>query len=155
MFKSIRLLSLKEYGFILDLGEIMKEINQGKICPYCNKHTEFVDSSVIYGKSYGMIYLCRDCDAYVGCHKGTNIALGSLANSELRMLRNQAHALFDPMWKAKMKRDRCSKTEARKSGYKWLAQQMRIDRKITHIGMFDEEQCKLVIEICLPYYTSK
>jgi hypothetical protein len=38
------------------------------ICPYCNQESQFVDSSVIYGKSYGMIYLCSDCDAYVGCH---------------------------------------------------------------------------------------
>ena len=33
------------------------------ICPYCNQESQFVDSSVIYGKSYGMIYLCSDCDA--------------------------------------------------------------------------------------------
>lgn len=36
------------------------------ICPYCEKPAEFVDSSVIYGRSYGMIYLCRKCGAYVG-----------------------------------------------------------------------------------------
>ena len=35
----------------------MDELLTGKICPYCGKPTEFVDSSVIYGRSYGMIYL--------------------------------------------------------------------------------------------------
>lgn len=38
----------------------MNEILTGKICPYCGKPTEYVDSSIIYGRSYGMIYLCRD-----------------------------------------------------------------------------------------------
>ena len=53
----------------------MDELLTGKICPYCGKPTEFVDSSVIYGRSYGMIYLCRDCRAYVGVHKGTDLSL--------------------------------------------------------------------------------
>ena len=39
-------------------------------CDYCGRETEYVDSKVIYGKSYGKIYLCRNCMAYVGVHKG-------------------------------------------------------------------------------------
>ena len=31
-----------------------------------------------------MIYICKPCDAYVGVHKGTDKALGRLANKELR-----------------------------------------------------------------------
>jgi hypothetical protein len=58
----------------------MDEILSGKICPYCKAKTSFVDSSLIYNKSYGMIYICFECDAYVGCHKGTDKAKGSLAN---------------------------------------------------------------------------
>ena len=30
-----------------------------------------VDSAVIYGRSYGPIYLCIICGAYVGCHPGS------------------------------------------------------------------------------------
>ena len=41
-------------------------------CDYCGRETEYVDSKVIYGKSYGKIYLCRNCMAYVGVHKGTD-----------------------------------------------------------------------------------
>lgn len=33
----------------------MNEILTGKVCPYCGKHTEFVDSSVIYGRDADMI----------------------------------------------------------------------------------------------------
>lgn len=33
-------------------------------CPYCDRLAEFVDSAEVYhGQSYGMIYLCRRCDA--------------------------------------------------------------------------------------------
>lgn len=64
--------------------ELLSAIFKGKVCPYCKEQTEYVDSACIYGKSYGMIYLCRKCDAYVGVHKGTNKALGRLANKELR-----------------------------------------------------------------------
>lgn len=45
-------------------------------CDYCGRETEYVDSKVIYGKSYGKIYLCRNCMAYVGVHKGTDKPLG-------------------------------------------------------------------------------
>lgn len=44
----------------------MKEV----FCPYCGERAEFVDSAEVYhGQSYGLIYLCRPCDAYVGCHE--------------------------------------------------------------------------------------
>lgn len=75
----------------------MKEV----YCDYCGRRAEFVDSKVIYGKSYGMIYLCRCCPgyAYVGVHKGTDRPLGRLADMELRELKKLAHAAFDPLWK--------------------------------------------------------
>lgn len=80
----------------------MDEIFTGKICPYCGKPTEYVDSSVIYGRSYGMIYLCRDCRAYVGVHKGTDQALGRLANAELRKAKKEAHFYFDQIAKTNL-----------------------------------------------------
>ena len=68
-------------------------------CDYCGREAEFVDSKIIYGKSYGKIYLCRNCMAYVGVHKGTDKPLGRLANAELRNWKKAAHAAFDPLWK--------------------------------------------------------
>ena len=67
-------------------------------CDYCGRQAEYVDSKVIYGKSYGMMYLCRNCMAYVGVHKGTDKPLGRLANAELRYWKKRAHAVFDPLW---------------------------------------------------------
>ena len=119
----------------------------GKICPYCKSKTEYIDSSYVYGRSYGMIYICKPCDAYVGVHKGTNNALGRLANNELRYWKKEAHAYFDILWKKKIDNG-FSKKEARGMAYKWLSEKMGLTPELTHIGMMDIEQCKYVVELC-------
>ncbi|MBR5022810.1 MAG: DUF3268 family zinc-finger domain-containing protein [Oscillospiraceae bacterium] len=110
-------------------------------CPYCGNKAEYVDSAEIYGKSYGMVYLCRPCDAYVGVHDGTDTPLGRLANRDLRRWRNRAHAAFDPLWQQGRYRRR------RNDAYAWLAGKMGLTKEETHIAMFDVEQCKQVIQI--------
>lgn len=124
-------------------------------CPYCHRPAILVDSAEVYhGTSYGLIWLCRKCDAYVGTHKGTEEPLGRLANKELRDWKIKAHAAFDPLWQAKLRKRRAERgpeykqAYARGSGYKWLAVQMGISAQQCHLGMFDVEQCKRVIEIC-------
>lgn len=118
-------------------------MNQGQevYCPYCGEKAEYVDTIEIYGKSYGMAYLCRPCDAYVGVHDGTDTPLGRLANRELRRWRNRAHAAFDPLWQKGPYRRR------RNDAYAWLARKMGLTKEETHIAMFDVEQCKQVIQI--------
>lgn len=111
-------------------------------CPYCGGKAEYVDSEVIYGKSYGMIYLCRPCRAYVGVHRGTDKPLGRLANTELRHWKKAAHAAFDPLWQYGQFKHR------RNAAYYWLAEKMGLPKEQTHIGMFDVPECKRVIEIC-------
>ena len=111
------------------------------ICDYCGKPAQFVDSSVVYGKSYGMIYHCPECAAWVGVHKGTDTPLGRLANVELRRYKREAHAVFDPLWQRKEKR-------TRRAAYEWLAEEMGLPVEKTHIGMMDVDQCKEVIRIC-------
>jgi hypothetical protein len=118
-------------------------INQGKQCPYCGNKTEYVDSAIVYGVSYGMIYYCEPCYAWVGTHKGSDIALGRLANAELRELKKQAHSAFDVLWKFENQ-----KNKARNKAYAMLSKKMNLPPELTHIGMFDVEQCKKVIEIC-------
>lgn len=111
-------------------------------CPYCGRKAEYVDSKVVYGRSYGMIYLCRNCLAYVGVHKGTDRPLGRLANAELRRWKNAAHDAFDPLWKYGRFKGR------RSAAYSWLASKMGLPIEQTHIGMFDVPECKQVIKIC-------
>lgn len=139
-------------GFLI--YKLMDEILTGRVCPYCGKPTEFVDSSVIYGRSYGMIYLCRDCRAYVGVHKGTDQALGRLANAELREAKKEAHFYFDQIAKTnlinKIWKKHIPNTSNRSKAYLWLSSQLGIPHEVCHIGMFDVDNCKRVIELCKP-----
>lgn len=132
-----------------------EQILTGKICPYCGSVTEYVDSAIVYGKSYGMIYICKPCDAYVGVHKGTDNALGRLANAELRHWKKEAHAHFDPIAKTDLINriwpEFIPDTSNRTKAYIWLSGKMEIDVKYCHIGMFDIDQCKKVVEICNKY----
>lgn len=132
----------------------MNEILTGKVCPYCGRSTEYVDSSAVYGRSYGMIYLCRKCDAYVGVHKGTDNALGRLANRELREAKKEAHLCFDKISKTglinKVYKKYIPNISNRNKAYRWLSKQLDIPVDICHIGMFDVDDCKKVIELCKP-----
>ena len=121
------------------------------ICPYCGNSSELADSAEVYRKSYGPIYICRPCNAWVGCHKGTETPLGRLANAELRTMKKKAHAAFDPLWRAKIRKEGVSKKRARGAGYKWLAKQLGVRFEDCHIGMFDEETCQRVVDVCSPY----
>ena len=121
--------------------EIMALIMEGKICPYCKSSSSYVDSIEIYGKSYGMSYWCKPCDAYVGTHKGEPTkALGRLAKSDLRYWKGQAHKYFDQLWQSNYMK--------RKEAYNWLAAHLpNIPREYIHIGMFGVEACKKVAEL--------
>ncbi|MPN54908.1 hypothetical protein SDC9_202586 [bioreactor metagenome] len=66
-------------------------MSMDKLCDYCGKPAIYTDSSRVYGKSYGMIYYCPDCHAWVGVHRGTDKPLGRLADAELRDWKKKAH----------------------------------------------------------------
>lgn len=129
----------------------------GVECPYCGRPALLTDSKEVYGTSYGMIWLCKPCNAYVGVHKDSkdHKPLGRLANAELRKSKQEAHAAFDPLWEGKMRRDNCSKSKARKAGYKWLANSLHIKYEHCHIGMFDVEMCKRVVNLCAGILTTR
>lgn len=112
------------------------------ICDYCGKPAQFVDSALVYhGHSYGMVYYCPDCQAWVGVHKGTDRPLGRLADAELRRWKRIAHMNFDRIW-------RNNRRMSRKKAYEWLSSQMGLPAEETHIGMFDVGRCKEVIALC-------
>lgn len=78
------------------------------ICDYCGGKVIFTDSAIVYhGKSYGNIYYCTNCGAYVGVHDGTKKPLGTLANAALRSKRREAHT-FAPMEKKGEGREKTS-----------------------------------------------
>jgi hypothetical protein len=131
--------------------ENLKLINEGKICPYCTKPTEYVDIKEVKRKSSGMIYLCRSCNAYVGVHKGTDQALGRLANAELRKAKMEAHYWFDQIARTKVINEVwpvfIKGASNRSKSYLWLSKHLGISVDKCHIGMFDVEMCERVKEI--------
>lgn len=109
------------------------------ICPYCGREAEYLSSKEFYGRSYGTyLYVCRPCDARVGTHKNSDRPLGTLADRELRSLRRLCHAHFDVLWK--------SRQMTRSQAYKWLQRVMSLPRDKAHIGMFDKEQCRELLD---------
>lgn len=120
------------------------ELGKTPICPYCNKPSVKVTGKVIYPFRKDLFskkfYHCSPCDAYVGCHPGTEMPLGRLANAELRQAKMRAHAAFDPYW--------LTQEMTRSNAYRLLANNLNIPTNECHIGMFDVETCEEVILIC-------
>lgn len=113
-------------------------------CPYCKEPARLVTGEIVYTHRpdlyHKLFWYCQPCRAWVGTHYGTEKPLGRLANKELRQLKIQAHAAFDPMWREGFLK--------RNKAYRWLADQLKIPYKKCHIGYFDEEMCRRVIEVC-------
>lgn len=114
-------------------------------CPYCHRPAELVTGAAIYPRRRDLLglwfYRCVPCDARVGCHKGTHPPkpLGRLANAELRGLKQQVHALFDPLWR--------SNEMSRNSAYAWFAKALSISAANCHVGMFDEDTCRAALAV--------
>jgi len=72
-------------------------------CNHCGKEAEWVENRRIYGVNLGksyMIWWCKDCSAYVGCHNNTRNPKGEfLAKKGLRKARIKAHSVIDKLWK--------------------------------------------------------
>jgi hypothetical protein len=125
------------------------------ICDYCGNPARLLTSSAgLYrGVDYGPTWYCANGHeaAWVGCHRDSkdHAPLGRLANAELRQAKQDAHRVFDRLWRQKM-RSGATKHIARNAAYAWLAQQLGIPQRDCHIGMFDLEQCRRVVDICTP-----
>jgi len=114
-------------------------------CPYCNKPTILRPSSFVYGKNapdYGWFWLCvryPRCDAYVGCHPGTQRPLGTLANKSLRNLRVTTHTNFDQLWK--------QGKISRKESYLLLQDALNLQPEQAHISRLNERECQRIIKL--------
>jgi hypothetical protein len=124
-------------------------------CQYCGNPATFRQTSGhVYSRDFGPIWYCEPCQAWCGCHPDGK-PLGTLANGELRTARRAAHAVFDPLVAAKMRKDSCSRNKARKAGYKWLSEQLGIEWNACHIALFDVAMCQRVVSICKPLFEPK
>lgn len=129
----------------MESSERDKLIAKGELCPYCLVESELSYASELpYGRPPGRIRICPECGAYVYCHPGTETAMGRLADANLRKLRLKAHEWFDAIWKNKLKKSRYN-------AYSWLSLRLGMNKDEVHIGLFNEEQCRRVIDICQRY----
>ena len=110
---------------------------------YCGSPVVYTSNAEIDGREYGegKCYLCRTCRAFVGVHPGTDTPLGTLANEELRRYRQAAHYWFDQIWRKPLR------ITTRYKAYGWLAEQLKLPRESTHIGMFEKEECEKTIRL--------
>lgn len=118
-----------------------------KKCNLCGSKVEYIENAKIYGRSYGSgyCYHCTECGAYVGTHRcRPKEAMGILADAEMRKLKMECHALFDPMWG---RGDGGRHRKRRNRLYSLLAGQMGIPVAECHFGYFDMEQLQKAYEI--------
>ena len=76
------------------------------ICRYCGGPVRLVPAELVFGASTErlgllneMLYQCQNCNARVGCHKGTTRPLGDVANEMLRLKRMETRRVFDETWR--------------------------------------------------------
>ena len=114
------------------------------ICQYCKTETEKVSGKVIYPHleklHNGLYYLCKKCGAYVGAHIKTGLPMGDVADDKLRAARIKAHISLDEIWQDCI----MDRTDT----YRWLAVKMGLSKNECHIGKFNIEQCRRVVDIC-------
>ena len=91
-------------------------------------------------KPHSFIWFCNECEATVGCHKGTFYPLGYMADKKTRQKRRYLHCLFDPLWN--------SRAMSRSDAYDWLAEQLDISPDACHISMMNSQQLGRAIWIC-------
>lgn len=122
-------------------------MSKAPVCAYCGNVSEKVTGKYVYplrpDLSTRMFYKCEQCDAFIGCHPGTDIPLGTLADAKLRKMRSKAHAQFDPLWKGGFLK--------RKQAYAALAKHLGIPVEDCHIGLFDSSSCEKVVSFSRMY----
>lgn len=121
------------------------------LCDSCNGPNVHLQKREFMGmRTYGkwdLIWHCGDCNAMVGCHEGTAIPFGRMADNETRAARYLAHQDFDALWRKKLM--------TRKEAYHWLARLLCLPLEDAHIGMLDKEQCAFVVERAKHLYALK
>lgn len=93
-------------------------------------------------QGWGLTWRCSEpaCGAMVGCHKGTDVPLGLMADRDTREARFHAHRALDPLWRGR----RAIATRA--EVYAWMATFLAITPEQAHISMLNAVQCARLIE---------
>lgn len=126
------------------------------ICPYCQTQAKLVSLGhrlYPHHRDYGRVWVCPIDKAYVGAHPN-GLPLGRLADKTLRDAKIGAHRVFDPLWKdwdvahPELKVGNSAiRKQMKGRAYMWLANQLSMPIEACHIGQFDVEDCRRVVEL--------
>ena len=96
--------------------------------------------------AFGPYYACTTRPACPGTHGAHRDGrpLGTPADFETKQMRKAAHAAFDPLWDPPEGGKPYFKD--RGAAYRWIQTIMGLDAEKAHIGMFDRDQCRKLIE---------
>lgn len=121
-------------------------------CPYCGSQALLRPASVVYGPKASdpaaPYFICARfpaCDSYVAAHRDTRLPMGTLANSELRRKRIEAHRVFGHLWESGLM--------TKKQAYLWLQAKLDLPEGGAHIGKFSTFRCEEVIRLCNSCFT--
>lgn len=139
---------------LIDPGDF-SPVALAAIAPSCAEgctpgSVELVGGQVVYphrADLFGRWFWRCACGAYCGVHP-TLKPRGRPGGPETRRARDAAHAAFDPMWRKRAEISGVKPYVARTRGYKWLAEQLGIERKDCHIGDMDAATALRVVEVC-------
>lgn len=118
-------------------------------CPHCGRRASLAAGTSVYPMrpdlQQAMYWICWGCDAWAPCLPGTDEPDGVIANHDVRQLRGRARAAFEPLWRAKMQRDKCDEKEAIAAASAWLAGQLGLPE--LQFNAFDEATCRRALDI--------
>lgn len=87
-----------------------------KVCNVCGGKVKFNRCDKSKSKS-GFVYYCTKCYAWVGTSpREPKVALGELANKDIRRMRVELHKWFDKLWKNRNERKECYDRLAKELG---------------------------------------
>lgn len=117
----------------------LENINlQPTTCNLCDGMVVLTTNAIIYGKECGSgkMYFCTECKAFVDTQKKRpTMAMGILANKEMRVMKHNCYEVFDRRWKSEATlEDRKAK---RKLAYKKLAEKLNIPVEYCHFSYFN------------------
>lgn len=109
------------------------------ICRYCGGKIIKSTTRALYPKGNEPIYLCVNCNAYVGCYPDGS-PMGKVANTVLRLKRSGDPQDIRPILAG-------AGVDAKRA-YRWLAQNLHLKEHEAHIGMMEMDECEQVIRLC-------
>lgn len=95
------------------------------------------------------VWACEACDMRVGCHPGSTVPLGTLADKLTRTARSSVHSVLDARW-SKFSSGVLRRL-AREQNYARLASEMGLPQEQCHVGLFTLEQCNRAIDLVLKW----